>query len=275
MREKRKINELFKDKLKTSASPELDRRIDSLIARADKKQTQTSNTWRLIMKNRITKFAAAAVIIIAVTLSITLFDKTATPAWAIEDTIEALENVYSIKISGPAPNFSLGEFGRQLDGDFVIWAKPDENGLGSKELRFEGSNWVIAVDASEKTYFYDSEQNCVVVKDFNNFHMNPWLGSNFFHTVKRFAENWKVSYGKDEETDRESIFATCIYTPEVKSWWIQFDAETRLPVRFKQWKNMTFEGAPEFFAENIEYNPPLPEGIFEFEIPEGAKVIHK
>ena len=229
--------------------------------------------WRIIMQSKITKFAAAAVFVAVALLSVTLLDKTVTPAWAIEDTIKALEKVYAIKMSGPAPSFNLGEFGGKCEGDFVIWAKPDENGPRSKELRFEISNRVIVVDASETTYFYNPEQNHVTVKNFNNFHMNPWLDSEFFHTVKRFAENWKVSYGKDEETNRDSIFATCMYTPESRSWWFQFDAETRLPVRFKQWRNVSFEGEPEFYAENIEYNPPLPDEIFEFEIPEGVEVV--
>jgi outer membrane lipoprotein-sorting protein len=226
------------------------------------------------MKNTI-KYTAAAAVLIAAFLSLTLFNNTVASAWAIEDTIEALENIRSIKISGPAPSFNLDEFAGKLEGDFVMWAKPDENGLGSRELRFEVSNpnRVIVVDSSETTYFYNPDENYVAVKNFNNFHMNPWLDSEFFHTVKRFAENWKVSYGKDEETNRDSIFATCIYTPEKKSWWIQFDAESRLPVKFKQWKNMSFEGDPEFYAENIEYNPILPDGTFEFEIPEGTEVV--
>ncbi len=221
------------------------------------------------MKN-ISKLAAAAMIIIAVSLSITIFDFGATPAWAIEDTIKALENIYSIKMSGPVS--SVSEFGEKSEGEFVIWAKPDADGTKSKELRFEMPNQIVVVDSSENTYFYNPEQNSVLVKDFENFRFSPWPGSEFFHIVKRLAENWEVSYGKDEETGRDSIFATGTYTPESKSWWFQFDSETKLPVRFKQWKNINFEGTPEFFAQTIEYNPELPAGIFEFEIPEGAEV---
>lgn len=48
--------------------------------------------WRNIMKSRISKFAAAAVIIIAVALSIIYLD-TATPAYALEQTIQASHSV--------------------------------------------------------------------------------------------------------------------------------------------------------------------------------------
>ena len=89
MRDAEKIDKLINSKLKTKASPQLDRRIDNLITQADKTQTQTSNIWRIIMENRITKFATAAVIVIAVLLSITFFEKTTSTAYAIEQTIEA------------------------------------------------------------------------------------------------------------------------------------------------------------------------------------------
>ena len=47
---------------------------------------------RLIM-NRFSKLAAAAVIIIAAVLAITVLDKSIAPAYAIEQTIEAFKNV--------------------------------------------------------------------------------------------------------------------------------------------------------------------------------------
>jgi len=49
--------------------------------------------WSNIMKSRITKIATAAVIIIAVMLSITFLDKLTTPAYAIEQTIEASRDI--------------------------------------------------------------------------------------------------------------------------------------------------------------------------------------
>jgi outer membrane lipoprotein-sorting protein len=226
--------------------------------------------WREIMRSSITKLAAAVVIIATVVFGIHLLDKSATPAWAIEDTIKALENIYAVKMSGSVSQ--INENGEKAKGDFVLWAKPREDGTGSKEVRFEVPGQIIVVDASEKTYFYYPKQNSVSIKEFENFHIQPWIDSRFFHIIKKFTENWRVSYGKDEETGKESIFVTCQYSDEPKSWWFEFDSETKLPVRFKQWTNINFQGEPEFYAAKIEYNPDLPEGIFEFKIPEGAKV---
>ena len=67
------LDKLIKNKLKTKASPELDRRIDNLIKQAEKKQTHKSNTWRLIMKSNITKLAIAAMLIIAALIGINQF----------------------------------------------------------------------------------------------------------------------------------------------------------------------------------------------------------
>lgn len=67
-----KIAEIL-NKLKTTASPELDRRIDNLIKQAEKKQTQTSNTWSIIMKSKTTKFTTAAMVFIAVLIGINHF----------------------------------------------------------------------------------------------------------------------------------------------------------------------------------------------------------
>ncbi|MCP4610243.1 MAG: hypothetical protein GY845_16155 [Planctomycetes bacterium] len=53
---------------------------------------------RKIMNNRITKFAAAAVVLAAVVLSITIFDNTAQEAYAIEQSIKACHTVETLHI---------------------------------------------------------------------------------------------------------------------------------------------------------------------------------
>jgi len=53
---------------------------------------------RKIMNNRITKFAAAAVVLAAVVLSITIFDNTVQEAYAIEQSIKASHTVETLHI---------------------------------------------------------------------------------------------------------------------------------------------------------------------------------
>jgi outer membrane lipoprotein-sorting protein len=242
--------------------------LDALTKQPRRKETPLI-IWRTIMKSSITKFATAAAVILIGIFSIALLDKSVTPAWAIEDTIKALEHIYSIKISGIVTNDS-GE----IKVNFILWAKPNEDSTETGELRFEiPGRQVTVVVPSGKTYTYKPKENVVSITEYKNFSINPWLGSKFFNSVKKLAENWQISYGKDEETGKESIFATFLHPTESQSWWFQFDSDTKLPVRFKQWLNTNFEGKPQFYAASIEYNPELPDGIFEFEIPTGAKVV--
>ncbi|GAH51961.1 unnamed protein product, partial [marine sediment metagenome] len=80
MRPTEKIKKLFV-KSNVTVSSELDDRVINNAFHAFEKSTKAKpaalqpNIWRLIMKNRITKFAAAMVIILAVVFSITIFDK--------------------------------------------------------------------------------------------------------------------------------------------------------------------------------------------------------
>jgi len=131
MRPTDKIDNLIKNTLKTSASPELDRRIDSLIMQTARKQTQTSNIWRIIMKKRITKFATAAVVLIAIVLSITIFDNTVQQAYAIEQSIEASHSVRYLHTR----NYEPGH-----DEPKEFWVEFDEYG-NVKNVRMDFPEW--------------------------------------------------------------------------------------------------------------------------------------
>ena len=93
MRPADNINELIK-KLHLKASADLDKRVhdDISAALAESEKTESvqtePNIWRIIMKSRISKLAAAAVIIIAVFLGVSVFNQSSSVAWG-----EVLNNV--------------------------------------------------------------------------------------------------------------------------------------------------------------------------------------
>ena len=94
------------------------------------RQTENLSIRRSIMKSPITKIAAAAVIIIAVMLSIHLWNKSTPKAYAFTQTVEAMQGKRSFHIQT--------YFGRRRKDEF--WAQFDEDG---KLLRFrqeEGSD---------------------------------------------------------------------------------------------------------------------------------------
>ena len=99
---------------------EMDKKIIDDALQALKKSNKVNTTilepkmWRTTMKSKIIKFAAAAVIIIAVVLGLsTILDHGATPAYAVEQTIEAIKKIETV--------YMKGEFYNQ--GEFECWMK--------------------------------------------------------------------------------------------------------------------------------------------------------
>ena len=151
MRSEKNIEKLVK-KLRYRSSEERRKRIfDNAAAMLDDKQKQhpaiiRPNKWRIIMKNRITKFAAAAVIIIAVLFGINQFGGSgASVAWA--DVLEVMENVPTVifeitnatilkdntTVSAVLKVYDSGEHGNRrdiyMDSELVMqkYAIPNEN----------------------------------------------------------------------------------------------------------------------------------------------------
>ncbi len=73
------------------------------------------NIRRIIMKSRISKFAAAAVIIMAVVVAIGVFDKSISTAYAIEQTIEATRGLRFIHLKCEPAGTGVEEIWAQFD----------------------------------------------------------------------------------------------------------------------------------------------------------------
>jgi len=152
-------------KLQIEPGAEMDRRVHGRITRALEKWEKTKsvakqpNIWRMIMNRPITKLVTAAVIIIAVILSMNLLDKSIPAAYAkytIEQSIEANHDVRYIHIKsyGPGQRKDPKEFWVQLDewGQLVNarwympeWDAPEDGAKlivwreGQLQIWFQGS----------------------------------------------------------------------------------------------------------------------------------------
>ena len=223
------------------------------------------------MKSRITKLAAAAIIAIAVVLPVAILNYTAAPAWAIEQTIDAIEGFHAIYGSGVTVDENGNEF------EFEYWARPRKDGTASGDLRMEAKGGQIIVVNEQKnvTYKYDPGKNVVFVESGITFYSNPWVNGEYFRTMKEDCTEWHEEYRKDELTGRYCVFVKASDRDPGNNWSynFQFDLETKLPIRGEVWNNSDFRGKPYVTANKVVYNPVLPEGIFDFTIPEGAKVI--
>jgi outer membrane lipoprotein-sorting protein len=137
----------------------------------------------------------------------------------------------------------------------------------------------VTVDRENVTYIYNSRENVVQIFHEITYTTGSWLDMDFYRKIKEYAKQWDQSYVKDEKSGKECIVVSFV-APEydrgaTKSGKIFFDLNSKLPVRMKMWKNRDFEGPPFMTVNEIIYNPQIPEGTFDFEIPEGAKVIEE
>jgi len=118
--------------------------VEILTTRAYQQHTISKrplNIWRIIMKSKMTKLAAAAVIIIAVALIINFWDKPIPTAYALEQTIQASHSVRYIHTksfwaSHEEPIESWIEFDvtgkvRNVRLHLPAWTEPDD---GDKKI---------------------------------------------------------------------------------------------------------------------------------------------
>jgi outer membrane lipoprotein-sorting protein len=263
------------EKLSESITPDQDfvKKVMTQIESKPTPATQPTSTleiWRIIMKSKMTKLATAAAIGIIALLSITFLDKIATPAWAIEETIELLKKFNAIHFSGT----TLDEDGNEIS--FEGWARANEKQTASNHLRLETETGKIDVVSGTQRYQYDPATQIVQITEGYGPAMSPWVGADFFESLKKITLDWNETYGKDPATDRNRVFVTCSHpaSPNPRSWWFEFDVESKLLVSMKQWENMNRQGTPSFDAKSITFFEDLPDELFHFEIPEGAKTAH-
>ena len=220
------------------------------------------------MKSKLTKYAAVAVFFIAIGTGIVgIINNGVTPAYAIEQTLKALSEIESVYFSG---NLTYDKSSL----NFESWSKVHENRLRSGDCRMNlGDGRIhLSIEKENKTYRYDPGKNTVVVEDGLNVQIAIWINNDFIQRLKNLGD-WNEEFGQDEKTGKECVFITCTRPSQPACWWVQIDLDSKLPVRGKQWRNADFKGPPEIDVDAIVYNPKFPEGIFKFEIPEGAEVI--
>jgi len=140
--------------------------IEMLTSRADREYLvpkRPLDIRRIIMKSKITKLATAAIIILAVTLSINLLDKSVTSAYAIEQTIEACHSVRYLHIqSSVSPDQEPGK----------TWVEFDEE-KKKKNARIDLPEWAGGGDGPKLIIWKENKaqlwmkkkKNLVTIKD--------------------------------------------------------------------------------------------------------------
>jgi hypothetical protein len=217
------------------------------------------NLWRIIMKSRVSKFAAA-IIVVGVVLSFLASERLSTPAWAIEQTIEALKDLRAIYMVGAFPRGTAG-----------IWMRANKAGTQSIRTVVRSSQGTITWTKDGSTYQYEPGQNTVYYENAITIGMAQWLGPDLLEMLSQ-AKNAEMVRGKDAATGRDRVMLSCsmidVHGPQ--SWIIEFDVASKLPVVLKQWQNLDRSGPPAFDVFKLTYYEDLPDSMFEVHIPGNA-----
>ncbi len=249
MKSTSKIERLAK-KIRFSPNPAADERILTSAEAALEKSIKTKpaalqpNIWRIIMKSRITKLAAAAVIIIAVLIGINQFGGSidgASVAWGevVKNVEQIRTSIYRSKTSIEGLSYVKGGALQETEGyeyysaEYGMRRDKYENGtIIAVEHWIPAERAIVTINPQTKTYsrrFFTEEEfrdkfkkrePKEIIKHFMTFEYTE-LGRKTINGVE--VEGIEVN---DPKVMLESLFESVV----VRLW---VDVETNLPVRIE------------------------------------------
>jgi len=200
---------------------------------------------RRFIMSRFTKFAAAAVIIVAVALSITVVDKLTSPAYAFDQTLEAVTNVRFMHV------LRRNEAGQIEDERWI------EIGSDGFQIRYRQDNppGRLIVEDGQTVSVYYKDKNTIILYDPND-KQYQWIGN------LRVALNELAGQGSMVIEENVDYWGRKAHRVR----WLKLnmdcyiDPETKLPIAMAGY--------------DISYETP-PEGTFDIVIPNGVQVVDK
>jgi hypothetical protein len=235
--------------------------LDDVLSALDKSRNVQSvaaqpSMWRIVMKSKASRLAAA-ITVFGVVLSLFVFEKLDSIAWAIEQTLEALKGFRAVHVVGAFPG-----------GTAEIWMRANKAGTQSTDVVVKRSHGTLTWTREGSTYHYEPSQNTVYFENAITIGTAQWLGPELLKMLSQ-AENAEIVHGRDAATGQDRVMLSCsmidVHGPQ--SWIIEFDVASKLPVAFKQWQNLGRSGPPSFNAFKLTYYEDLPDSMFEVHIP--------
>jgi outer membrane lipoprotein-sorting protein len=227
------------------------------------------NIWRIIMNNRIIKLATVAVVILAVVLGVSLLDRSAVPVYAIEQTIQAMRSVSSVRAYCTDWDSSKGE----------VWVQIDPE-TGQEEYYYADIGNLLTVATPQKTFYYHKDKNLVRIRSEHVLAAEVRF-SKLFEDLPDLIQrlSGKLDYKSVfDQTLQKQVIRVYGYIPAQKDFGekefiINVDSKTKLPINTETIKAAPGQGVKS--VDRFEYNVPIPEGLFDFKIPEGAEVVYE
>ena len=225
-------------------------------------------TWRILMKNRLTRLAAAVVLLVAVGGLLSILDKSVAPAYAVGQTVDAIRQVKTVHLAG--------EFYKQ--GKFECWMKFDGNPDRPTHVWLGREGQSICKICSPQGVFGLNRRTSWVHLAARDERGKDWIlkfGSFFEEAVKKAGTDESVEIGTEARTDGKEFIVISIKTPNREQKFL-VDSVTKLPISF----STTRDDAPMEMMKKtlairnlewIRYNEQPPEGIFD--MPPDAKLV--
>ncbi len=238
---------------------------------------------RIIMKSPFTRITATAVIIIGLGMAVYLIDKATAPAWAIDQSIEAMKNYRGMYFSGVISmswedsfrGLGVQEFLElpESQGEFEMWAQADEGLSRSSKVKMILPDNIVISGRKLQSYIKLTEGTTYDVQG-DLMKIDPWPTYELLRILKEDTDSWTELYGIDAATGRERIFVEYGSSSENRFWKFEFDSESKLLVSLKQWEDRdSHEGSPIFDIRKIVYFEKLPDEVFEIDLPDSSKII--
>lgn len=248
------------------------------------------------MKSKITKLATAAVIIMAVALSINLWDKsipTASAAQVLQDAIDAVSDLWSVHMKAqmrtrPSDNFSnIG-----LNYDFVeikMWKRTNTN--REVQWRVEKPGRVLLMDGQKTIMLIRPNHGALEERPLPLGCYDSWSGRllnvhDLLDNELQWTKNkydreiclWhKEIEGRDKLILEVEVAAAVPEGDYLRNSFItdsdhlkvyQFDAETKLLEGLQVYVHTVDEDVLIFEVTDIEYNKEIDDGVFALDLPE-------
>ncbi len=282
-----------KDRILADAADALDK---AIAARAT---AARMSIWRTIMHSRITKLAAAAVIIVSVVFFATILNKTVPTASAaavqiLTEASKAVEDVKSIHIKAQMRTLAGDNFSYiGLDLNFVpieMWKKTDDANV--LRWRIEKPQRVIVTDGNSTIMLMRPNYAVKAERLYPIGCFDAWFGplmnvDGLLDSAMREAKNRSdtelhlrqivSSSGPESVLEIESKAAGDLTNDYLKNKFIfesdhkevyYFDAETKLLKGFEVFVHTNKGDVLIFEVNEIEYNPQIDDELFTLELPQ-------
>jgi len=272
MKSERQIKQLAKE-IRLKPDDVVDERVlacaKAVLEKSTKNKTAVllgrPSIWRIIMKNPVIKLSTAALIIVCIALTITFMEKTVTPAYSFEQTLQAIQNLRTMHMV--CKDWSGNEF------EMWIELNP-ETGIPDYCRAYWPKSKVLNISRPDTSYQYNENANQVQINSGKLYHMDL-APARVFEQLQQASrqdpDSVVIFHEYDGRSDKSVIVV--IWRGPTQSFKVYIDPDTKLPVRMQGLESNQL-GSVIKDIEQIEFNIDLPENIFAFEIPEGASIIN-